>query len=334
MQDIDDRLRRLEDRLERLLASGWRHAVAEAAELTGEADALAALGLEHLAARLRAVATATSAAEALSAVALAAAACRLLRARLPVDALPPGDWAPLAAPDGPPPTPERLLLVARVALAGGEAWACVRRQGGTVTDWMLVEPPGPPPEPPPDPVPEPPPPTAPSSLLGKLRFRLGGSVGKQAGDAAPRPGSPWLRTPIQGHLRWLARYPVGTAGEVQHCRLEAHRWTPPGYGSSDTLTRWLQAATTGQLADDQPVLGPYGPLRVKALTVDDARHYDWLDPAAEAAFRAVAKGQVWALSWLRDGLLVPLAIVVPGAHRRPAQLVHLVPGCPADPLLR
>src|SRR4051812_27326378 len=104
MQEIAERLRRVEDRLERLLASGWHHASAEAADLAAEADTLAALGLEALAERLRAVAAATRADEALAAIALATAACRLLRARLPADSPPPGAWTPLAAPDGPRPT--------------------------------------------------------------------------------------------------------------------------------------------------------------------------------------------------------------------------------------
>jgi hypothetical protein len=157
-------------------------------------------------------------------------------------------------------------------------------------------------------------------------------VGTREADAAPQAGAVWLRTPLQGHLRWLARYPVGAAGIVQRCRLEAPRWPPPRFEPDDALTRWRRAAAAGQLADNQPLLGPYGPLQVKALVAAEAPHYDWLDPAAEAAFRAVARDQTWAVTWVRDGLLVPLAVVVPGSNRLPARLVHLVPGTPGEPL--
>src|SRR5262249_28073296 len=105
VQEIRNRTLRVEDRLERLLAPGWRNAGAEAADLAGEADALAALGLERLAQRLRAVTAAPSVDEALPAIVLAAASCRLLRARLPAATAPPGPWAPLLAGEGLPRSP-------------------------------------------------------------------------------------------------------------------------------------------------------------------------------------------------------------------------------------
>src|SRR3954469_1222603 len=146
MQAVAERLRRGEGRLGRVLASGWRTAGPEAADLAGEADGLAALGLAHLAERLRAVAAAQSAAEALPAITLAAAACRLLRARLPTDAAPPGGWAHLLPADNPPQAAaQRLIPVARMAVGDGEAWACVRLRGGSGAEWLLLEPllPGP-----------------------------------------------------------------------------------------------------------------------------------------------------------------------------------------------
>src|SRR5262249_25659418 len=95
MQEIAARLLGVEARLERLLASGWRNAGSEAADFGSEPDALAALGLAQVAERLRAVATAPSATEALPAIVLATAACRLLRARLPAAVAPPGQCADL-----------------------------------------------------------------------------------------------------------------------------------------------------------------------------------------------------------------------------------------------
>src|SRR4051794_15364785 len=120
MEEIASRLRHVEDRLERLLVSGWRNVGAEPADLAAEADALAALGLTEVADRMRAVAAAPSAAEALSAIALASAACRLLRARLPTDTAPSGEWTTLAttvaAPDA---AATRLIPVARMAVDDG-----------------------------------------------------------------------------------------------------------------------------------------------------------------------------------------------------------------------
>src|SRR5688500_8977104 len=75
-------VRRVEERLERLLESGWRNAGQEASQLTEEAEALALAGMERLAQRLREVAAAKAAADGLAAVTVALAACRLLRARL------------------------------------------------------------------------------------------------------------------------------------------------------------------------------------------------------------------------------------------------------------
>src|SRR4051794_41272342 len=95
--ELIGQLRRVEDRLGRLLVSGWRQARVEAADLRQDADGLAEAGLTEVAARVTAVAQAGSAAEALPAIALAASACRLLRLRLLAEAAPDG-WSPIARP--------------------------------------------------------------------------------------------------------------------------------------------------------------------------------------------------------------------------------------------
>ena len=55
---LDEQLHQVEERLGRLLASGWRQARGEAAELRADADALAEAGLVEVASRLIAVAEA------------------------------------------------------------------------------------------------------------------------------------------------------------------------------------------------------------------------------------------------------------------------------------
>src|SRR5207253_2158844 len=109
---------------------GWRDAGAEAADLAGEADALAALGLAQLAERLRAVATAPSVAEALAAIVLAAAACRLLRARLPAAAAPPDRGVDLWRIEGPPPADDWRPWL-RYSLRGHLQWLARYPLGAT-----------------------------------------------------------------------------------------------------------------------------------------------------------------------------------------------------------
>ncbi|HYF95333.1 MAG TPA: hypothetical protein VD969_24240 [Symbiobacteriaceae bacterium] len=141
MQEIANRLRLLEDRLERLLASGWRNAGAEAADFATEAAALIEAGLPALGERLGRVAT-VGAGEALGAAAMALAACRLLRARLPADAPLPGNWAPLSKPKQRTAVVDRVVPVCRVPHGGGEAWAGVRLRGMHAEDLVLVAPTG------------------------------------------------------------------------------------------------------------------------------------------------------------------------------------------------
>jgi hypothetical protein len=335
MQEIATLLLRVEARLERLLASGWRDAGAEAADLGREADTLAALGLAQVAERLRAVATAPSATEALPALVLAAAACRLLRARLPAAAAPPGQWADLLDGDPPEPAADQLLPVARLALADGEAWACVRLRGAIPAEWLLLEPlPAGPGEA--DAAPLPPrsgeAPTA--SLLSGLaaRFRRGNPAAPAAADRPPENGHPWLRRPLRGHLRWLARYPLGAAGKVECCRLEAAEWRTPTEAREEGFSQLRRTLGSGKLEDDQPVFGGGGALRLKLLDAREADVYTWVDGAAATVFRAAARDRAWALAWCQEGLITPLAVIVPGSLFAQPRLVHLVPGGPAEPL--
>jgi hypothetical protein len=71
---------------------------------------------------------------------------------------------------------------------------------------------------------------------------------------------------------------------------------------------------------------------VKALHAREADTYAWVDGTAETAFRVAAREGAWTVAWCQDGLVAPLAVVVPGGWFGQARLVHLVPGCPAEPL--
>lgn len=132
------RLNQIEDRLERLLAGGWRNAAPDLAELAAEASALAE-GLPHLAQALTAVSQATTPMEGLRTVTLALARVRMLRTRLAPDQAPPGDWQPLAATQRS--RKDRVLPLSRLPLGDEEVWACVRLRGSQPGDLVLLVPP-------------------------------------------------------------------------------------------------------------------------------------------------------------------------------------------------
>jgi hypothetical protein len=183
--DVAERVRRVEARLERLLASGWRSAAAEAADVEEDAAALDSLGLPTLAAGVRRVPAATDGADALAAIAVALAACRQVRARLAAGEIvvTSGEdkWAPLAPERRSARTEDRLIPVGRLAVGPGEeAWACVRLRGQWADRYVLVDPP---------------------AVLD--------------GGAEPT----WLGCVLEGVLAWQARYPLGAEGSVDRCRL-------------------------------------------------------------------------------------------------------------------
>lgn len=129
-----------EQRLERLLATGWRNARAESAAFKLQAEVLAGFGLETLSRHLNRVAASTAVDDALQSVTLAIAACRLLRARLAGEPDPECQWQPLA-PNRKHPPGDRLVPVGRMAVGADEAWACIRLRGSLSAEWYLVDPP-------------------------------------------------------------------------------------------------------------------------------------------------------------------------------------------------
>src|SRR5689334_12123181 len=137
---LAEQIGQVEERLARLLISGWRQAGPEAAELRQHADDLVEAGLPELAVRVRAVAEAGGPIEALQATALAKSACRLMRVRLPARGVPDG-WTPLEPPKkkGGART-ETLIPISRVLLDGREVWFCARPNRNQL---LLIEPPFP-----------------------------------------------------------------------------------------------------------------------------------------------------------------------------------------------
>jgi hypothetical protein len=319
-REVAERLLGVEDRLERLLASGWRAASAEAADLALEADDLEALGLSAFAARLRALAAAADARQALGGVALTTAASRRLRARLPLDDLPPGEWTPMAAPGRKAAPTEHLLPIGRLSVEGGETWACARLRGKQAEEWLLLEP-----------LPRaglPAPPPAPSGgLLSRLTRRAAPAETSEASE----PPIPWLRAVVHGYRRWLAREPLGASGEVQRCLLAEPRWQLPA-ADGDPCVDVRKALGSGNLEDGLPVAGRYSPLQLKRLASADADGYLWPDPSAAEVFHSLARDQTWAVCWVRDSGISPLLLVEPGGVFRRARVIHLVPGAPSEPL--
>jgi hypothetical protein len=227
------------------------------------------------------------------ALALALTTCRLLRARLPDDAPPPGNWDPLVATRGRLRDGDRLVPIGRVALAEGEAWACARLHYYDLREWLLLTPP-------PD----------------------------QPDDGI----APWLTRPLHALLRWEARLPLSARGDVQVASVAESRWPELPDVREDPFAALRQALAAGDFLSGKAAYLEHGRLRVLRLEAEDAAGCVWPDPATSLAFQDAATQPVWTIAWLDGPLVTPLAIVKPGDGTRPARLVHLVEGNPGDDL--
>jgi hypothetical protein len=310
-RQLSERLGQVEDRLERLLTSGWRQARAEAAALRQDADALADAGLPELGARVAAVAEAGGPDEALRAIALGTSACRLLRSRLPASA-PPSGWTPLKrAASGRAPHTEALLPLSRLRLDGREVWVCTRPNRNEL---LLVEPPFP------APAVEP----AAAGVFARLRREIGQALG---GEAAP-PGI-WLRRRLRGTLRWQAQYPLGVQGDVGFYTLEGAGWAAET-DEQDGLHHVRRALASGKLQDGTPLFWTSAGFQIRQLDRDDPAACIWLDPTAAEAFGTASDARPWAIVWLEGAAVVPVARLVLGGPGRSVRVVHLLPGSPSD----
>jgi hypothetical protein len=266
------------------------------------ADELADLGLTELATRLRAVAAAEEAAQALPALATATSASRLLRSRLPLPPPPDKEWSPL---EGPPKSGklELLLPVCRYPAGGDEVWVCVRSQGAAAHRWLLVAPP--------------------AALMAVQAAPL------LKGEAPV----PWLRRPFRARLHWRRRLPLGRDDDVAVCDAVDAAWCSPSEKLSDTTEQFRKRAHKNGLTNETSVCWNGGWLlerRLEPAAVDD---YLWLDEAARTTFRQLAgRDDVWALVWRPGAIDIPLALVRPGGLLRSARLIHLLPGAPSDRL--
>jgi hypothetical protein len=142
----------------------------------------------------------------------------------------------------------------------------------------------------------------------------------------------WLLCQLRTQLRWKARYPVGSAGEVQHCSLHAPAVRAFAELTDDPVQTFRDLLTTDRLHDGLPIFNSGGPLRVRQLAPTESASYVWLDPPAETLFRESPERTVWSLVWQQDAICVPLAILQPRWFAQSARLVHLVPGRPIDVL--
>jgi hypothetical protein len=315
LHDVGEQVRSVEARLERLVASGWRNAAAEAADLAEAAAALDELGLAALAERLRRVVAAADGAAALPAIALSLSACHQLRARLAADRLQPGDWSPLAPPRRQAAqTPARLIPVGRMAVGREEVWACIRLRGQWTDECFLVDSSSP---------------NRPAGDTLDGEAAAGGPANNGPDRLADEP--PWLRCIVEGRLAWQARYPLGASGEVERCRLAGGNVVGPSDAEAHALAALLQALGK-PYKDGATVLSGTGGLRLRHLERAEAGTYVWPDPAAAAAFAGVRDEKAWALTWVEGATIRPLALLSPpGFFKHPA-LIHLVPGLPQTPL--
>jgi hypothetical protein len=315
------RIRQVERRLEQLLASGRPNSLADTAILRDEASAIEDVGLTELAERLRRVATLDD--QYVPALGLALTSCRLLRARLPDDAPPAGNWEPLVAARGRRQGGERLVPIGRVTLAEGEAWACARLHYYDLREWLLVAPP-------PDPPPRDPGDDEIAPRLTQLRLTDLPTHGPGRADDGI---APWLTRPLHALLRWEARLPLGARGDVQMATVVECRWAELPDIREDPFAALRQVLAAGDLLGGKSAYVEHGRLRVISLDAEDAASCVWPDLAMAWAFQDAATSPVWAIAWVDGALVAPLAIVEPGDGTRPARVVHLVHGNPSDKLI-
>jgi len=291
MREIGERLSELETKLARLLAAGWRTAVDEAAGLRGEAVALAELGLGEVSARVRAVAEAESATEALRALTLAVAACRLMRARVALGDQSAEGWQPLVVPRRRRAIePDMLLPLCRFSLTGTEVWSCLRSRGFAV-DWVLVEPP--------------------ALAVGTV--------------------APWLRRPIHGYLNWRARHPLGADREVQVQALTNASWEAAAPSSVDPHAAFRKRLAAGKLREDKlPVWGG-GSVHLTPLDRAKLDGYLWLDATVPTDLARLTFGDAWALVWDQESTPAVIAVMAEdGRVFKQLSVVHLLGGCPSE----
>ncbi len=281
LPDLATRLLEIEERLSRLLVSGWRSAAAEASDLGRIATGFDDAGAGELGVRLAAVAAATSAEDALRAITLAAAASQMLRAHLAVETPPRGQWRTFGAQAGSAQL-DRVIPLGRYGVPGDsggenepvEVWSCLRLRGAFSADWILLEP------------------------------------------VDLNPG--WLRRPLQGRLRWVGRYPIGAAGEVQCCRLEFAAPAPGFPAGQDPLEPFRETLSAGSLAEDAWILGGGGVLRARQYDPDEMAGYTWADPRAPEGLRPIMRKAAWILVWVQNEIETPVAAV-----QESGEAVHL-----------
>lgn len=302
-----ERVRAIEGRLERLLTSGWRNAAGEADALRAEADALAEIGVQNVSDRLRAVAAAATAGEALGAVSLALSACRLVRARLAGEAQlrDPGAWQAVGSGmrrnRSAAGATDHLLPVARTAIGNAEAWLCLRLRGNFVERRVLVDP---------------------TPL----------SVGDHPETVPPGAGAlpRWMGSAIRGRLRWSARHALGASGTIERCTLLDASLLTEAEQPAQLLQHARQALTSEW--KDGVVIDAYHHLCISRLRVSEAETYVWPDRATVAAFRTappvLKSDEPWAVVWRDDATVQPLALLAPGGLFKKPELLHLVPGLP------
>lgn len=270
-----DRLVEIEERLSRLLVSGWRSVAGEARDLRQLASVVERTGASELAARLTAVADAESAEDGLRAITLATAACRLLRVHLAADIPAEGNWRTFA--DGAAVGHlDRVIPLGGLTIPDGgdgrplDVWSCLRLRGAFSVDWVLLKP----------------------------------------VDLDPI----WLRRALQGRLRWTGRFPLGASGEVQVCELAFAAPAPGFQPGQDPLEPFRETLPTGALEDDAWVLGGGGVLRARECDLDALGGYAWTNNSAPSWVREALRPAQWILVWVQGEVEALVAAVTDGGE--------------------
>jgi hypothetical protein len=293
LQDVDELLCLVEDRLARLISSGWRLGSGEAETFVADADSLAAAGLQALACRLRSLATAASPIEALGAATLAASACRLIRAQIAPVEPQVDDWRPLVNPKRQWSREEDAVLpLCRFSLVGTEVWSCLRSRGFSV-EWVLLQSP------------------------------------EIVTDDDPH----WFRRPLFGHLHWQERHPIGSLYDVQVHRLNGAAWEPSGPLPPDQFAVFRRRFRAENLRESKIPIWGGGSVRMAPFDRDAVDGCQWFDDEVRDRLLRETSEHCWALSWEQAEVQVVIALLDQEDERgRRRRIVHMLPDMPSTEL--
>src|SRR5262249_44714231 len=115
------------------------------------------------------------------------------------------------------------------------------------------------------------------------------------------------------------------------CRLDRPEWVDE-QEQHPVLPLFQERLAANTLQEGLPLFWQAGGFKVAALDRADPATYLWLDPSGPELLAPANDTHVWSVAWTDGGVVMPVALLVPGSSGRPARIAHLLPGGPSDVL--